>query len=428
MFPGSMTHSMKNPKELSIPRRRAHHPHQYLSTTCDNHGKPMYTTRHLAALDFLLNIPMKNEHMIHEIGLANVSRLQSLESGEEHQENAHGLHSMEDSSKGGHSLVGGLPVNDSFELPERDWRGFSYKQLFKSLHEEKQSEEYFEKGYLYDPNSLDSSDQTYRNALVNAIEAKASPRPTISPTLTLTDIKNIKKPTLFACLALSIEISTVALAVISFERLTMKNIVNKTNLKLAMAVSLLLAYKFNEPFSPTFKARLEGLLDFIDRTWQISRRQVLDAEFGGYVSLGFTLHVPQAHLHLVYNRLLRSISKTSKEYLGKEMYEAYTHDRLMCEAMRMQDKAKHLKSDDMRLSMESGIVDEDAMASLARATSIVEHESSSSSSSSTSSSPSSREESSSSSSSEEEGYDLDPDEELHLASSPMSLNLSQELK
>jgi hypothetical protein len=41
-----------------------------------------------------------------------------------------------------------------FELPKRDWRGFSYKPLFRPLAEERATDYYYERGYMYDPNAL----------------------------------------------------------------------------------------------------------------------------------------------------------------------------------------------------------------------------------------------------------------------------------
>jgi hypothetical protein len=41
-----------------------------------------------------------------------------------------------------------------FDLPKRDWRGFSYKPLFRPLAEERATDYYYERGYMYDPNAL----------------------------------------------------------------------------------------------------------------------------------------------------------------------------------------------------------------------------------------------------------------------------------
>lgn len=322
---------------------------------------------------------MKNEHTIHALGIANVTRLQQLQ--REDAENGQDTSKLtnDESLKGGHAFLG-LPIGDTFEFPERDWKGISYKQLFRSLNEEKTPhivgtmphtgvfDEFYEKGYLYDPEVLDGPD--HRRSLVDGFvkgnqffakspTSRRKPSISLPPSLTIHDIRNIKKPTLIACIHLSIEISTVALAVISFERLCIKSVVNKSNLKLTMAVALILAYKFNEPVNANFKSKLEGLLDFIDRSWQISKKQVLAAEFGGYVWLGFTLHVPQAHMHFMYIKLLKMISKSSKEYLGDEMYETYKHERIMCESARTQDlKIRQLKADELRLSTSTGLLSE----------------------------------------------------------------------
>lgn len=48
-----------------------------------------------------------------------------------------------------------------FELPLMDWRGLSYKNLFRSLSEERGSDYYYEKGYMYDPNALDDPDMLH---------------------------------------------------------------------------------------------------------------------------------------------------------------------------------------------------------------------------------------------------------------------------
>lgn len=59
-----------------------------------------------------------------------------------------------------------------------------------------------------------------------------------------------------------------------------------------MAVALVLAYKFNEPITSTYHEKLDELLDQIDEKWEVSRKDLFEAEFGVYVQLGFSLHVP----------------------------------------------------------------------------------------------------------------------------------------
>jgi hypothetical protein len=120
--------------------------------------------------------------------------------------------------------------------------------------------------------------------------------PQLPPSLTISKIRNLKKSALLGCLELSLDISTAALAVIYFERLCLKSMVTKANRHLSMAVSLLLAFKFNEPVTPEYLPKLEQLLDFMDRDWEVSKKQVFDAEFGAFVHLGFSLHVPHQHI------------------------------------------------------------------------------------------------------------------------------------
>ena len=114
------------------------------------------------------------------------------------------------------------------------------------------------------------------------------------------------------CLQIDIEISTAALAVVSFERLVLKGLVTKLNRRLTMATCLLLAFKFNEyvpcacvsfvcvllllthsltpPPPPHCRYQLsedgeqgsssagvlkmDALFLFFDRDWRLSRKQV----------------------------------------------------------------------------------------------------------------------------------------------------------
>ena len=68
------------------------------------------------------------------------------------------------------------------------------------------------------------------------------------------------------------------------------------------------------------------MLDFIDKDWKISKKEVFDAEFGAFVHLGFTLLVPHQHVGLVCSRLLKLVYKTTKNYLGDDLMELYTKD------------------------------------------------------------------------------------------------------
>ena len=227
-----------------------------------------------------------------------------------------------------------------FELPQRDWRGCSYKPLFKTMVEQAQAAgasymDILERGYMHDPNFIDNPNllhAEYRHMMqraaatgplissvilyVNELQLKESlnedfreRHPQLPPSLTLSKIRNLKKSALLGCFSLSLEVSTCALAVIYFERLVIKGMVTKPNRHLSMAVCLVLAYKFNEPVSSKYLSRLEALLHYVDREWEVTKKEVLDAEFGAFVHLGFSLHAPHQHVYLTYSRLLRLVNR-----------------------------------------------------------------------------------------------------------------------
>ena len=252
-----------------------------------------------------------------------------------------------------------------FEVIKRDWRGFSYKTLLNSLVElyaergstaTEYSHMFWERGYLYDPNFVDDPCYNHgstrllnkgssatgpvissiilfvkKNELKESLNEKfRSIHPTLPPSLTLSKIRNLKKLVLLSCINIGIEISTVAIAVICFERLCLKALVTKSNRRLSMAVCLVLAFKYNEPhiLSSTTqpRQRMEALMDFFGDEWELTKKQVLDAEFGAYVQLGFSLQFPSQHVYLVYTRLLKLIGKSSKQYLGEELSNTYVQD------------------------------------------------------------------------------------------------------
>ena len=203
------------------------------------------------------------------------------------------------------------------------------------------------RGFMYDPNELDDPNMLHgehryvlhRSAttgplmssvilFVNETDLERSlndqfreDHPHLPPSLTLSKIREAKKEALLLGQKLNLEVATIAIAVICFERLCLKGIVTKYNRMLSMAVSLLLAYKFNETVSSKYHQKLSSLLDFIDHQWEISRKEVFDAEFGAYVHLGFSLHLPHQHVGVIFAHLLRLLHKNTRSYLGDDMGE-----------------------------------------------------------------------------------------------------------
>lgn len=135
--------------------------------------------------------------------------------------------------------------------------------------------------------------------------------------LTLSQIRSLKARALGLWYSRGWEVSTVALAVVAFERLVWKRLVTKTNRKLAMAACLLLAFKHNEA-SGEVDGRVppvRTVVSALETTFTVSRRDLIKAEFPVFVHLGFALHAPEAHVLPHVNRLLTSKGVTLPEYM-----------------------------------------------------------------------------------------------------------------
>lgn len=190
--------------------------------------------------------------------------------------------------------------------------------------------------------------------------------PTLPPSLTLSKIRRLKKQAAIACYeGLGVELGTLALACVYFEKLCLLSLVTKSNRRLAFATCLILSYKFQEQglrgstgngwqeereskimsVSGSFdsfrdphlrqKSRssitggnnacnLSRLLEWIDREWCVSKKQVLEAEFGVYINLKFALHVPACEVQHHFARLCKLVGATPRDYLGEDRFRAYT--------------------------------------------------------------------------------------------------------
>ena len=160
-----------------------------------------------------------------------------------------------------------------YVLPQRDWRGLSYKPLFKPIYEDESINRYhYDRGFLYDPDSLDDPTMLYGSHRFNMSRAAVTgpiissiilyannkelkddlndkfheQHPELPPSLTLSKIRSLKRMTVNMCISLDLELSTAAYAIIYFERLCLKKLVTKFNRHLTMSVCLLLATKFNQ--------------------------------------------------------------------------------------------------------------------------------------------------------------------------------------
>ncbi|TDH69128.1 hypothetical protein CCR75_005450 [Bremia lactucae] len=143
--------------------------------------------------------------------------------------------------------------------------------------------------------------------------------------LSLSKLRHLKREALMCSQRLDLQIATVALACVLFEKLVLQHYVTKVNRKLYMAVCFLLAVKFNEPFtSDEHKRVVRKLLKDFDRTFALPSRDVLTAEFTVYAQLSFNLHVPIAEVHPHFARLLKNMESNPRKYLDDDVFASYS--------------------------------------------------------------------------------------------------------
>eukprot|EP00669_Euglena_mutabilis_P014355 TRINITY_DN9418_c0_g1_i1.p2 TRINITY_DN9418_c0_g1~~TRINITY_DN9418_c0_g1_i1.p2 ORF type:complete len:164 (+),score=67.52 TRINITY_DN9418_c0_g1_i1:280-771(+) len=101
----------------------------------------------------------------------------------------------------------------------------------------------------------------------------------------------------------TLEVSTVAYAVVYFEKIIMNRRVNKENRKLMAAVCVLLAIKFWEP-SITSTTRLLPIVELLESAFGVTRRRLFAMEMTVFAELDFRLVLPGSHVYPHFVRLL----------------------------------------------------------------------------------------------------------------------------
>ncbi|KAL7547069.1 hypothetical protein ACHAWF_010386 [Thalassiosira exigua] len=204
---------------------------------------------------------------------------------------------------------------------------------------------------LIDPTETIQEDDVDGGRLWSASVTTEHERETIRmpPSLTLSKIRSLKQQALVACLRARIEISTLALACIHFERLCLDCRVDKSNRRLSFAACLLLAAKVNESNSmiaydrgvetksdvslPLMTSRVqpnkksgkifESLVVFFTHEWSLSLKQLYAAEWIVFTALGFSLKAKPSEVAFHFKRLLRVLEWNPRSYLGHEMYRQW---------------------------------------------------------------------------------------------------------
>jgi hypothetical protein len=179
------------------------------------------------------------------------------------------------------------------------------------------------------------------------------------PSLTLSKIRSLKQQALLAAVDAHLEVSTMALAVVYFERLCLDCRVDKSNRRLAFAACMLLAAKINEAnvvglvmqpednekkglqslIRPTQKSStiFASLLEFFTHDWSLSLKHLFSAEWGVFAALGFRLHATPSQVEFHFRRLMKVLGWNGLAYLGPEMYTQW-QDCLEAEERRQQER------------------------------------------------------------------------------------------
>lgn len=144
--------------------------------------------------------------------------------------------------------------------------------------------------------------------------------PEVHPSLTLSQIRNVKARILAIAVGENLEAATVARSFVYLEKLIIKTMVWKGNRRAVAGCCLLLAAKATD----SKKTQYPFIIDRLAAELAVERKELLNLEFPIMATLHFRLQIPEGQFGGHLSRILSHLDYSNlQEYLGERMHDAW---------------------------------------------------------------------------------------------------------